>query len=84
MQQYLRAHHKSQGQAVLVGFGDASGSAERTRLLSKLRALAVQRELSRGGILLRDIDGLGEALPLAADSADGGRQRNRRVEVWVY
>lgn len=84
VQQYLRAHHKSQGQAVLVGFGDASGSAERTRLLSKLRALAVQRELSRGGILLRDIDGLGEALPLAADSADGGRQRNRRVEVWVY
>jgi phosphate transport system substrate-binding protein len=33
---------------------------------------------------LRDIRGLGDEMPVAANNADEGRIKNRRVEVWVY
>ncbi len=80
---YLRGTDKIMNAAVLVGFGDAKGDPTRTALLSKLRAMAVRRELSRGGILVRDINGLGDQLPVASNS-ESGRIKNRRVEVWVY
>jgi phosphate transport system substrate-binding protein len=53
-------------------------------LLSKLRAMAVRRELARHGVIFRQISGLGDELPVAANNADDGRIKNRRVEVWVY
>jgi len=80
---YLQSNHKQMNAAVLVGFGDAKGDPARTALLSKLRAMAVRRELSRGGILVKDINGLGDQLPVASNS-ESGRIKNRRVEVWVY
>jgi phosphate transport system substrate-binding protein len=46
--------------------------------------MAVRRELSKAGVSFRDIIGLGDELPVAANNADDGRIRNRRVEVWVY
>ena len=80
---YLQATDKTLNAAVLVGFGDAKGDRARTTLLSKLRAMAVRRELSRGGILVKDISGLGDQLPVASNNGSG-RIKNRRVEVWVY
>ena len=53
-------------------------------LLSKLRAMAVRRELVKSGVVLRDVRGFGAEMPVAANSEDEGRIRNRRVEVWVY
>ncbi len=81
---YLKRNDKMHNQAVLVGFGDARDDAERARLLSQLRAMTVRRELVRNGVLLREIAGLGDELPVATNSADDGRVKNRRVEVWVY
>src|SRR5690606_3449478 len=81
---YLKANDKLQHKLVLVGFGDAKSTPQRAALLSKLRAMAVRRELSRGGVIFRDITGLGEQMPVAANSGDEGRIKNRRVEVWVY
>jgi phosphate transport system substrate-binding protein len=81
---YLREQNKLQGSVVLVGFGDAKADPARAELLSKLRAMAVRRELSKGGVIFRDIIGLGDELPVATNSADDGRIKNRRVEVWVY
>lgn len=80
---YLQRADKQMNAAVLVGFGDARGDSARTELLSKLRAMAVRRELARGGILVKDINGLGDQLPVASDTPSG-RVKNRRVEVWVY
>ena len=80
---YLNAHDKRMNAAVLVGFGDARNDAARTALLSKLRAMAVRRELAKGGILVREINGLGGELPVASNTA-AGRIKNRRVEVWLY
>ncbi|MGA4321254.1 substrate-binding domain-containing protein [Ectopseudomonas hydrolytica] len=81
---YLRQHDKLQGKVVLVGFGDAKSDPERAELLSKLRAMAVRRELARQGVLFREVTGLGGELPVAANNEEHGRIRNRRVEVWVY
>ena len=81
---YLKANDKQHRQLVLVGFGDPKSDPARAALLSKLRAMAVRRELARAGILPRDILGLGEQLPVASNQQDDGRLKNRRVEVWVY
>lgn len=81
---YLNSQQKLKHEVVLVGFGDAKTDPVRADLLSKLRAMAVRRELAKGGVLFRDITGLGDELPVAANTGDSGRQKNRRVEVWVY
>lgn len=80
---YLKSHDKLDKQVTLVGFGDAKNDPQRAALLSKLRAMAVRRELVRNGVVLRDILGFGAQMPVAANTADEGRIKNRRVEVWV-
>ena len=82
--EYLKARHKLNRQVTLVGFGDAKDDPERAQLLSRLRAMAVRRELVKSGVVLREIRGYGEQMPVAANTEDEGRQKNRRVEVWVY
>ncbi|OIN50827.1 hypothetical protein BLL37_22815 [Pseudomonas azotoformans] len=81
---YLKNHDKLNKQVTLVGFGDAKDDPQRAALLSKLRAMAVRRELVKNGVVLRDIRGFGAQMPVAANTADEGRIKNRRVEVWVY
>jgi phosphate transport system substrate-binding protein len=81
---YLKQHGKVDGQVTLVGFGDAKSDPVRADLLSKLRAMAVRRELVKNGVVFREIRGFGAEMPVAANSADEGRIKNRRVEVWVY
>ncbi len=81
---YLRTQGKLDKQVTLVGFGDAKNDPARAALLSKLRAMAVRRELVKGGVVFRDIQGLGAQRPVAANTVDEGRIKNRRVEVWVY
>lgn len=81
---YLKAHDKLDRQVTLVGFGDAKDDPQRALLLSRLRAMAVRRELLRHDVILRDVLGQGEGMPVADDDTAQGRIRNRRVEVWVY
>ncbi|MDQ3200598.1 MAG: phosphate ABC transporter substrate-binding/OmpA family protein [Pseudomonadota bacterium] len=81
---YLKQHDKTDRRVTLVGFGDAKSDPARADLLSKLRAMAVRRELVKSGVVFREIRGFGAEMPVATNSADEGRIRNRRVEVWVY
>lgn len=81
---YIRSHGKLDKQVTLVGFGDAKNDPQRAALLSKLRAMAVRRELVKSGVVPREIRGFGAQMPVAANTADEGRIKNRRVEVWVY
>ena len=81
---YIRSYDKLDKRVTLVGFGDAKNDPQRAALLSKLRAMAVRRELVKSGVVLRDIRGFGAQMPVAANTADEGRIKNRRVEVWVY
>ncbi len=81
---YIKRHDKSERAVTLVGFGDAKDDPARADLLSKLRAMAVRRELVKNGVVLREVRGFGALMPVAANNADEGRIKNRRVEVWVY
>lgn len=81
---YLKEQNKLHQKVVLVGFGDSKSDPARAQLLSKLRAMAVRRELAKQGVLFREITGFGDELPVAANDGDEGRIKNRRVEVWVY
>lgn len=81
---YIKQNGKTDREVALVGFGDAKSDPARADLLSKLRAMAVRRELVKSGVVFREIRGFGAEMPVAANSADEGRIKNRRVEVWVY
>lgn len=80
---YLKAHDKLDQKVTLVGFGDAKSDPARAQLLSRLRAMAVRRELMKRQVILRDVLGFGDEMPVATNDGDEGRIKNRRVEVWV-
>lgn len=79
--EYLQ--HQRRSEIVLIGFGDKKRTERRSQLLSKLRAMAVRRELVRNGIYPKESIGYGEYLPVASANREEGRMKNRRVEVWV-
>ncbi|MBD1555122.1 substrate-binding domain-containing protein [Pseudomonas typographi] len=80
---FLHTPAAIQGRTVLVGFGDPKGEPGRAALLSRLRAMAVRRELARRGLVIRQVMGFGDERPVANNAAEAGRVRNRRVEVWL-
>jgi phosphate transport system substrate-binding protein len=80
---YLKHNGKQHQHVTLVGFGDAKTDPQRALLLSRLRAMAVRREMLKADVSLRDVLGLGDEMPVATNDADDGRQKNRRVEVWI-
>jgi len=69
--------------AFLIGFSDSIGEADANQKLSKQRAEVVQRALFARGINVEAVHGMGEAVPIASNTTRAGRQRNRRVEIWV-
>ncbi|SPF79542.1 substrate-binding domain-containing protein [Pseudoprimorskyibacter insulae] len=74
---------------LFVGFSDGVGPAEPNLTIARRRAEAVRNavlEAAETANLNRldvDIDAFGEAMPMACDDTQWGRQVNRRVEVWV-
>lgn len=74
---------------MFVGFSDGEGLAEGNRAIGRKRAEAVRdavlkaAETANPDRLTVEVESFGEALPLACDDSEWGRQANRRVEVWV-
>ncbi|MFD9795222.1 OmpA family protein [Streptomyces sp. NPDC059070] len=67
----------------VFGFTDNLGTHEHGLVLSKQRADAVQGQLAQavGGSVTFDIRGYAEDYPIADNSSEDGRRKNRRVEV---
>ncbi|MEU8685837.1 OmpA family protein [Streptomyces sp. NPDC048611] len=67
----------------VFGFTDNLGSSGHGLVLSKKRASAVQQELAKdlGSSAGFQIRGYGEQYPIADNSTEEGRKKNRRVEV---
>ena len=72
-----------------LGFSDGDGAASGNRAIALKRAervrdavLATAEEGSVARVEIK-VEAFGEALPMACDDSDWGRQVNRRVEVWV-
>ena len=76
-------------QMIFVGFSDGVGSAAANLDIARRRAVAV-REAVESTAETADLERIeigaeafGEAMPMACDDTEWGRQVNRRVEVWV-
>jgi phosphate transport system substrate-binding protein len=67
----------------LFGFADNVGGNTVNVGLSQKRAQVVATELGSRGITPERILGFGSALPLASNETPDGRDRNRRVEIWL-
>ncbi len=80
---YFIKQQKAPKELILIGFGDKRKNAQRSKLLSKLRAMAVRRELARLGVYAKLSTGYGEFNPLASYESSSGKIKNRRVEVWL-
>jgi phosphate transport system substrate-binding protein len=68
---------------VLVGFSDARGAPAKNSKLSLERAQKVAIELNERGVPAVDVEAMGSLLPIASNDSEEGRERNRRVEVWL-
>ena len=66
-----------------MGFADNTGAASLNLDLSKRRAGAVAEQMRRQGIEPVLVTGFGADLPVADNSTPEGREKNRRVEVWI-
>jgi phosphate transport system substrate-binding protein len=70
-------------QAMLIGFSDSIGDTKKNAALSLQRAKTVEQALLSRGINIQRTIGLGEMAPIASNQTKAGRERNRRVEIWV-
>lgn len=74
---------------VFVGFSDGKGDAAVNRKIAERRAKAVRAAVRLAATTMKpaqmslSVEAFGEALPMACDDTEWGRQVNRRVEVWI-
>lgn len=68
---------------ILIGFADSQGSRDANLVISKNRAKSVKEELASEGLTNTEICGFGQELPVADNSIEEGREKNRRVEIWL-
>jgi len=69
---------------ILMGFTDSTGSSEQNKEFSIKRAGTVADYLKeKAGFHVSGIYGFGELFPVAPNDTRWGRDRNRRVEVWL-
>lgn len=67
----------------LLGFSDASGDVGQNLELSRVRARKVDEELGARGIHAVAVEAFGPEMPIASNVTEPGRDKNRRVEVWL-
>jgi outer membrane protein OmpA-like peptidoglycan-associated protein len=69
----------------VYGHADSVGSDAYNQDLSERRAMNVASVLINGGVIRQRVltRGFGESRPIASNSSDDGRARNRRVEVYI-
>ena len=68
---------------LLLGFSDGTGSRAENIVLAQQRAGTVASQLRARGLHVELERGFGPDMPVADDSIQEGRERNRRVEVWL-
>jgi len=68
---------------LLLGFADNTGVRASNRQLSLDRARKVNEQFERRGLRPSVVEGFGSDLPVAANDTDDGKEKNRRVEVWL-
>ena len=75
--------HYSGDNVLLFGFADGTGSRQMNQTLSENRAKTVEQQFQQRGLHPGVVRGFGPDLPVATNETDEGREKNRRVEIWV-
>ena len=78
--------NQPEAEIILVGHTDNTVASDANIALSKRRAASVvERLVTKYGIAAKQLtaDGVGFLAPLTANTADSGRDRNRRVEAVI-
>jgi len=81
---YLQSDARQGRRVALLGFSDRAGTVASNVQLAERRARFVAQKLKEEGAAVDRVFGFGPLLPVACDTAPGGRIANRRVEVWLY
>jgi phosphate transport system substrate-binding protein len=69
---------------LIAGFADSVGSSRANVALSLRRADTIATLLRRDGIEGAAVTGYGQIAPVACNTDENGREKNRRVEIWLY
>ena len=80
---YVRKERINPGRLTLAGFADNSGPAAVNQAVAQRRADAVAAALSRNGVPPGKVAAFGADLPVSDNATPEGRERNRRVEVYL-
>lgn len=80
---FLTDLHYSGQNILLFGFADTTGTAQVNDALAKNRADAVAQQFEQRGVNAAAVIGLGSQLPVASNETPEGREKNRRVEIWL-
>ncbi len=80
---YLKAQRINSNRVVLAAFADNSGPASVNQAVAQRRADAVSAAMAKAGIPAGKTAAFGADLPVADNSTGDGRERNRRVEVYL-
>ena len=68
---------------MLFGFADSTGTRPINMALSQRRADAVDSQFQQRGVKPAVSKGFGPDLPVASNDTPDGREKNRRVEIWL-
>jgi phosphate transport system substrate-binding protein len=68
---------------ILIGFADSTGIHKSNANLSEDRARAVAEKFAPYGLTPKVVTGFGSAMPVSSNATPDGREKNRRVEIWV-
>jgi phosphate transport system substrate-binding protein len=81
---YLEREENRKRELILVGFADSNEAIPMQSLgLSVQRADGVADVLLGEGVVPRKVRGYGPAVTVASNASSHGREKNRRVEVWL-
>ena len=82
---FLAQHGDTGNDILLIGFGDGHQIGAESHRLARMRAETVAASLREVGVIVPDqnIQDFGTLLPVASNESPEGRQKNRRVEVWL-
>jgi phosphate transport system substrate-binding protein len=80
---FMMSDHTPSDHLIMIGFADNQGTPENNLAISKQRAQAVAEVFARRGLGGAQVVSFGSDLPIADNSTEEGRAKNRRVEVYL-
>ena len=80
---FLKTQHVNPNRVILAGFADNAGAPAANQITSQRRTEVVVAALNKAGVPPGKAAMFGAELPVADNSTPEGRERNRRVEIYL-